>query len=157
MSEKEEHDFIIDYLTKMKGLDLNQESLLVYNFGYDRPLPFPSIALTPDSTLRLNLQTSGMGTPSRRSIAVVGEKYVGRFEELMLVVNRIHEDTQALPSDIFLQSAKETKLENMTSHHMHEAPGLVGILVNHLSLQILIIPFRYKSLLKDPVRVLLQK
>ena len=78
MTEKEEHDFIIDYMIKIKGLDPEQQSLLVYNFGYDRPLPFPSIALTPDSTLRLNLQTSGMGTPSRRSIAVVGKKYVRR-------------------------------------------------------------------------------
>ena len=129
MSEREEHDFILDYLTKMKGLDLEKESLLVYNFGYDRPLPFPSIALTPDSTLRLNLQTSGMGTPSRRSIAVVGQKYLGRFQELMFVVDRIHEDTQALPSDIFLQSKIEIQLENMGSHrhHMRETPRLVGI------------------------------
>ena len=130
MSEKEEHDFIIDYLTKMKGLDLERESLLVYNFGYDRPLPFPSIALTPDSTLRFNLQISGIQAQSRRSIAVVGEKYVGRFEELMLVVDRIHEDTQALPSAIFLQSKQEIKLENLTSHHMHESPRLVGIYNN---------------------------
>ena len=127
MSDKEEHSFIIDYLTKMKGLDLEQDSLLVYNFGYDRPLPFPSIALTPDSTLNFNLQTSGMGTPSRRSIAVVGEKYVGRFEELMLVVDRIHEDTQALPSDIFLQSKNEIQLQNISSRHLHETPTLVRI------------------------------
>ena len=134
MSEKEEHDFIIDYLTKMKGLDLEKESLLVYNFGYDRPLPFPSIALTPDSTLRLNLQTSGMGTPSRRSIVVVGQKYVGRFQELMFVVDRIHEDTQALPSDTFLQSERKIHLEKMSSHYMHESPGLVGILKQSLLL-----------------------
>ena len=127
MSEKEEHDFIIEYLTKMKGLDLEKESLLVYNFGYDRPLPFPSIALTPDSTLRLNLQTSGMGTPSRRSIAVIGEKYVGRFEELILVVDRIHEDTQALPSAIFLQTKNGIELQNISFHKMHLAPSLVGI------------------------------
>ena len=127
MSEREEHDFITDYLTKMKGLDLDQESLLAFNFGYDRPLPFPSIALTPDSTLRLNLQTFGMRTPSRRSIVVVGQKYVGRFQELMIVVDRIREDTQALPSDIFLQSEHDTKLKDFNSHYMREAPGLVGI------------------------------
>ena len=127
MSESEEQDFLKDSLTWMKGPGLDQESLLVYNFGYDRPLPFPSIALTPDSTLRLNLQTSGMGTPSRWSIAVVGEKYVGRFEELMLVVDRIHEDTQALPSDIFLQSKNEIQLQNISSRHLHETPTLVGI------------------------------
>ena len=124
MSEKEEHDFIIEYLTKMKGLEnIDQDSLLVYNFGYDRPLPFPSIALTPDSTLRLNLQTSGMGTPSRRSIAVVGQKYVGKFQEILWVVERIHEDTQALPSDIFLQSEMEIKLQNTSSL---VTPSLVG-------------------------------
>ena len=128
MSEKEEHDFLIDYLTNMKGLDLEKESLLVYNFGYDRPLPFPSISLTPDSTLRFNLQTFGMETPSRRSIVVVGQKYLGKFQEILMVVERIHEDTQALPSDIFLQSKNEIKLENMDSPHMHENPSLVGIL-----------------------------
>ena len=131
MTKKEEHEFIIDYLTKMKGLDLEKESPLVYNFGYDRPLPFPSIALTPDSTLRFNLQTFGMETPSRRSIVVVGQKYVGRFQELMFVVDRIHEDTQALPSDIFLQSKNEIKLENMDSHHINQSPYLVGMMLNN--------------------------
>ena len=128
MSEKEENDFIIDYLTETKGFDLDKESLLVYNFGYDRPLPFPSISLTPDTTMKFNLQTSGIHAQSRRSIAVVGEKYVGRFEEIMLVVDRIHEESQGLPSDIFLQSKKEIKLERMGSHDMRETPGLVGIL-----------------------------
>ena len=60
---------------------------------------------------------------------VIGDKYVGRFEEIMLVADRIHEESQGLPSDIFLQSKKEIKLENMSSHHMHEAPSLVGILI----------------------------
>ena len=128
MSEKEENNFIIDYLTEMKGFDLDKESLLVYNFGYDRPLPFPTISLTPDTTLSFNLQTSGIHAQSRRSIAVVGEKYVGRFEEIMLVVDRIHEETQGLPFAIFLQSENEIKLENMSSHHMRETPALVGIL-----------------------------
>ena len=130
MSEREEQDFIKDYVTWMKGPGHDLESLNVYNFGYDRPLPLPfsSLSLTPDTTLSFNLQTSGIQTHSRSSIAVVGEKYVGRFEEIMLVVDRIHEDTQALPLVIFLQSEHEIKLENMSSHHMREAPGLVGIL-----------------------------
>ena len=128
MSEREEQDFITEYLTWMKGPGLDQKALHVYNFGYDRSLPFSSIALTPNSTMRFNLQTSGMSTQTRASIAVVGEKYVGRFEEIMLVVDRIHEDTQALPFAIFLQSKYEIKLENMSSSHMHEEPGLVGIL-----------------------------
>ena len=126
MSEMEEHEFIQDYLTWMKpGLD--KEALTILNFGYDRPLPFPSIALTPNSTLRLNLQTSGLHTQSRSSIAVVGEKYVGRFEDIMLDVERIHEDTQALPLATFLQTKHEIKLMNLRSHHMHESPSLVGI------------------------------
>ena len=128
MSEIEEQEFMKGYLTWMKpGLDL--DSLTVYNFGYERPLPFPSIALTPNSSLRLNLQTSGIHSQSRSSIAVVGEKYVGRFEEIMLVVDRIHEDTQALPFAIFLQTKNEINLLNLRSHHMHESPSLVGILL----------------------------
>ena len=128
MSEREEQDFIRDYLTELKGLDLDKESLLVYNFGYVRPLPFPSISLTPDTKLKFDLQTSGIHAQSRKSIVVGGEKYVGKFEEIMLVVDRIHEESQGLPSDIFLQTENEIKLENMSSHHMHETPGLVGIL-----------------------------
>ena len=125
MSEREEHEFIKDYLTWMKpGLD--QESITVYNWGYDRPLPFPSIAMTPKSTLRLNLQTSGIHTQSRTSIAVVGEKYVDKFEDVMLDVERIHEDTQALPLATFLQTKHEIKLMNLHSHHMHESPSLVS-------------------------------
>ena len=129
MSETEEQDFIADYVTWMKGPGQDLESLNVYNFGYDRPLPLPfsSLSLTPDTKLSFNLQTSGMQTQSRSSIAVVGEKYVGRFEEIMLVVDRIHEETQSLPFAIFLQSENEIKLERMSSHHMHETPGLVGI------------------------------
>ena len=127
MSEREEQDFFKDSLTWMKGPGLDQESLTVYNFGYDRPLPFPSISLTPDTNMRFNLQTSGMQTQSRGSTVVIGKKYLGRFEDVMTVVERIQEDTQALPFAIFLQSENK-KLENMSSHHMHETPGLVGIL-----------------------------
>ena len=128
MSEKQEQDFMTEYLTWMEGPGLDLKSLTVYNFGYNRPLPFSSISLTPQLKSRVNLQTSGIHAQSRSSIAVVGEKYVGRFEEIMLVVDRNHEDTQALPLTIFLQSKYEIKLENMSSHHMHETPGLVGIL-----------------------------
>ena len=127
MSETEEEDFITDYVTWITGPGVEIDSLLVYNFGYDRPLPLPSIALPPDSTLSFNLQTSGIHAQSRRSIAVVGEKYVGRFEEIMLVVDRIHEESQGLPSNIFLQTEYEIKLEKMGSHLMREEPSLVGI------------------------------
>ena len=127
MSEREERDFLTEYLTWMKGPGLDLDSLTVYNFGYDRPLPFPSISLTPDTTLSFNLQTSGIHTQSRSSIAIVGKKYVDRFEEIMLVLDKLHEDTQALPFAIFLQSEHEIKLKNMSSRHMHETPSLVGI------------------------------
>ena len=128
MSETEEQDFIANYVTWKEGPGHDLESLNVYNFGYDRPLPFSALSLTPDSKLRFNLQTSGMSTQTRSSIAVVGEKYVRRFGEIMVVISQIHEDTQALPIAIFLQTEYEIKLENMSSHHMHETPGLVGIL-----------------------------
>ena len=129
MSEREENDFFKDYLTWMKGPGLDQESLTVYNFGYNRPLPLPfaSLSLTPDTKLSFNLQTSGIHAQTRSSIAVVGEKYVGRFEEIMLVVDRIHEESQSLPLALFLQSNSEIKLERMSSHDMREAPSLVGI------------------------------
>ena len=125
MSEREEHDFLKDYLTWMKGPGLDQDSLQVYNFGYDRPLPFPSISLTLDSTLRFDLQTSGMQTQSRGSTVVIGKKYLGRFGEIMTVVDRIHEDTQALPLAIYAETEEDIKTSNISSH---ETPSLVRIL-----------------------------
>ena len=116
MSEREEHDFLKDYLTWMKGPGLDQESLTVYNFGYDRPLPFPSIALTPDTTMRFNLQTSGMSTQSRGSTVVIGEKYLYRFVEIMTVVDRIQEETQALPFTIYVETEDDIKTTNVSSH-----------------------------------------
>ena len=125
MSEREEQDFLKDYLTWMKGPGLDQESLHLYNFGYERPLPFPSIALTPDSSMRFNLQTSGMQTQSRWSIVVIGKKYLGRFVEIMTVVERIHEETQGLPLAIYAETE-----DNISSYNIsyHEAPSLVRIL-----------------------------
>ena len=116
MSEREEHDFFKDYLTWMKGPGLDLESLTVYNFGYERPLPFPSISLTPDTTMRFNLQTSGMQTQSRSSVVVIGEKHLGRFGEIMTVIDRIHEETQALPFAIFGQTEEDMKTTNISSH-----------------------------------------
>ena len=123
MSEREENDFFKDYLTWMKGPGLDQESLTVYNFGYNRSLPFPSISLTPTTTMSFNLQTSGMETPSRRSIVIIGEKYLGRLGEIMTLVDRIQDETQALPFAIFLQSEEDINI----SSHMHVTPALVGI------------------------------
>ena len=110
----------------MRGSALKLESLHVYNFGYKNILPLPLLDLTPDSKLTFNLQTSGMATPSRRSIVVIGEKYVGRFDEVMDVVERIHEETQALPFAIFVQTEKEIDVTNVTTHM---TPVLVGILI----------------------------
>ena len=129
MSEREDHDFLEECMTWMKGSLVKYEALHIYNFGYERNLPIPSIALTPDSTLRFNLQTSGMQTPSRWSIVIIGEKYLGRFGEIMSVVDRIQEETQALPFAIFLQSEEEMKPENINSH-MHVTPALVGLSEN---------------------------
>ena len=129
MSETEEQDFITDCVTWMKGPGVQFESMVIYNFGYERPLPLPSIAADTKSTLSFNLQTSGMHTQSRSSIVVVGEKYVGRFEEIMLTVDRIHEDTQALPLAIFVQTKSEDNLSKLSSHPMRVTPYLVGILL----------------------------
>ena len=125
MSVRDEHEFLKDYLTWMKGPGLDQDSLQVYNFGYDRPLPFPSISLTPDTTMRFDLQTSGMQTQSRESTVVIGKKYLGRFGEIMTVVDRIHEDTQALPLAIYAETEEDIKTSNISSH---ETPSLVRIL-----------------------------
>ena len=122
MSVKEVNDFMEDYVTWMKGSKIKFDSLHVYNFGYERNLPLPSLALTPDSKLKLNLQTSGMQTPSRWSIVIIGEKYVGRFQEIMTIIDRIHEDTQALPLVIFVQTDDEVMMKTPTSH---VSPNLV--------------------------------
>ena len=125
MSEREEHDFLKDHLTWMKGPGLDQESLTVYNFGYEGPLPFPSISLTPDTTMRFNLQNSGMQTQSRASTVIIGEKYIDRFGEIMTVVDRIHEETQSLPLSIYVETEDDIKTSNISSH---ETPTLVRIL-----------------------------
>ena len=127
MSLEEEHDFIEDYVTWMKGTGVQFESLHVYNFGYERSLPLTSLALSPDSKFRLNLQTSGMSTPNRWSIVIVGEKYISRFGEIMSQVERIHKETQARPFAIFLQSEHEIQLEAMSYLPMRNGPAMVGI------------------------------
>ena len=124
MSGKDYHDFLSEYLSWMKGSTVKADSLHIYNFGYERSLPLPSVPLTPDSKLKFNLQTSGMETPSKWSLVVIGEKYVDRFDEIMEVIDRIHEDTQGLPFAIFVQTEKEIDVKNITSHM---TPALVGI------------------------------
>ena len=124
MSETDEQDFIADCVTWMKGPGLDHDSLQVYNFGYDRPLPFPSIALTPDAEIRFDLQTSGMQTQSRGSTVVIGNKYVERFGEIMTVVDRIHGETQALPISIYVETEDHLKPINISSH---VTPSLVRI------------------------------
>ena len=125
MSEKEEHQFITDFLSWKKGSEVNPESIHVYNFGFERSLPLPSLSLTPDSKLKFNLQSTGIEAPSRRSIVVIGENYVDRFDEVMEVVNRIHEDTQALPFAVFVETEEEIQIKNVT---VHMTPALVGSL-----------------------------
>ena len=125
MSEDDDHGFLIEYLDWMKGSAVKLESLHIYNFGYERSLPLPSVPLTPDSKLKFNLQISGMETPSKWSLVVIGEKYVDRFDEVMEVVDRIHEDTQGLPFAIFVQTEEEIQIKNVTSHM---TPALVGII-----------------------------
>ena len=106
----------MDYLTWMKGSVAKPEILHIYNFGYERPLPLPSIALTPDSTLSFNLQSSGIRTLSRWSAVIIGEKYLGRFLEVVETIDKIHEETQALPFAILVQGEGEIKIHNISSH-----------------------------------------
>ena len=74
---------------------------------------------------KLDLQTSGMQTQSRWSIVVIGKKYLGRFGEIMTVVDRIHEDTQALPFAIYVETEDDIKTTNISSR---VTPTLVRIL-----------------------------
>ena len=125
MSENDDNAFMLEYLSWMKGSAVKAHSLHIYNFGYKRSLPLPSVPLTPNSKLKFNLQTSGMETLSKWSLVVVGEKYVNRFDDVMEVVDRIHEDTQVLPFAIFVQTEEEIQIKNVTSHM---TPALVGII-----------------------------
>ena len=125
MSKDDDHDFILEYIEWMKGSTVKPDSLHIYNFGYERRLPLPSVPLTPDSKLKFNLQISGMETPSKWSLVVVGEKYIDRFDEVMEVIDRIHEDTQGLPFAIFVQTEEEIQIKNVTSHM---TPALVEII-----------------------------
>ena len=125
MTENDMKEFMLEYLSWMEGSAVKADSLHIYNFGYERSLPLPSVPLTPDSKLKFNLQISGMETPSKWSLVVIGEKYVDRFDEVIEVVDRIHEDTQALPFAIFVETEKEIQIKNVTSHM---TPALVGLL-----------------------------
>ena len=69
-----------------------------------------------------------METPSKWSLVIIGEKYVDRFDEVMEMVDRIHEDTQGLPFAIFVQTEEEIQIKNVTSHM---TPALVGIIHFH--------------------------
>ena len=68
MSDSELSDFLTESLTMMGVSEMDQISLNVLNFGYARPLPFPAIALTPNTKLRLNLQTSGIKVVKARML-----------------------------------------------------------------------------------------
>ena len=125
MSEVDVKDLMLDFLSWMKGSGVKADSLHIYNFGYERSLPLPSVPLTPESKLKFNLHISGMETPSKWSLVIIGEKYVDRFDEVMEMVGGIHEDTQGLPFAIFVQTEEEIQIKNVTSHM---TPALVGII-----------------------------
>ena len=125
MTENDMKEFMLDFTSWMKGSAVKADSLHIYNFGYERSLQLPSVPLTPDSKLKFNLQISGMETPSKWSLVIIGEKYVDRFDEIMKVIDRIHEDTQGLPFAIFVQTEEEIQIKNVTSHM---TPALVRII-----------------------------
>ena len=115
MSERDQQDFIREYVTWMKGPGVKFESLFIYNLGYERTLPLPSVALDSGSALRLNLQTSGLQAPSKWFIVVIGEKNVRRFPELMATVGQIREDTQSLPFAVFVETEDDIEIRNISS------------------------------------------
>ena len=94
--------------------------------GHKTPL-YPPPTPTPTSTL--------IACPTSlplRDVVTVGTvaTFVRRTGILTTAdVERIHEDTQALPLATFLQTKHENKLMNLRSHHMHESPSLVGIFI----------------------------
>ena len=110
------------------------ESLHIYNFGYERSLPLPSVSVDLGRRVTFNLQHSGLQTPTRRSIEVIGGKYVqvGHME----VVDKIHRDTQGLPFTIFIDTEKEIKINNTSSH---TTPALVGMRFSLIPIHINII------------------
>ena len=128
MTESDMKEFMLDFIIWMKGSAVKANSLHIYNYGYERSLPLPSVPLTPDSKLKFNLQISGMETPSKWSLVVIGEKYVDRFDEILKVVDRIHEDTQALPFAIFVQTEEEIQIKNVTSHMTSALVGRICLL-----------------------------
>ena len=135
MTENDTKEFMLDFITWKKGSAIKADSLHIYNFGYERSLPLPSVPLNPDSKLKFNLQISGMETPSKWSLVIIGEKYVDRFDEVMEVVDRIHEDTQALPFAIFVETEEEIQIKNVTSQM---TPALVGTkILFHFSFDII--------------------
>ena len=111
MSAEDDHSFMLDYLTWMKGSAVKAETLHIYSFGYERNLPLPSIPLTPDSKLKFNLQTSGMVIPSRWSLVVIGEKYVDRYPPPPSVQAR--PGTRSMLRDQFLKSCESNDVNKV--------------------------------------------
>ena len=151
MSERDQQDFIKEYVTWMKGPDVKFESLQIFNFGYERSLPLPSVALDSNSSSRLNLQTSGLQTPSKWSMVVIGKKCVRRFLELMTTIAQIHEDTQALPFAVFVESEDDIKIRNISSHVTPTLVVYYTIQYTLLSYPLRLVPFFYYTERLPPV------
>ena len=66
-----------------------------------------------------------MQTPNRISIVVIGKKYLSELGEIMTVVERLHEDTAALPFAIFVDSVDDIETSDNISSHV--TPSLVRI------------------------------
>ena len=109
MSDEDEEDFILEYMRWLKGSDFDPENTDIYNFGYEGKLPFPSISLTPDSDVR-EIQRS-----CRKTVAIVGEKYFERQNEIIKTIDRIQKYTQALPVGRIVQT-KEIQVEKFNAH-----------------------------------------
>ena len=108
MSDEEEYDFIVEYLSWMRDPEVDPGYIEIYNFGYEGNLPFPSISLTPDSDL------TAIRKSCTKSIAIIGEKYFGRHNEITKTIDRIQKYTRDLPLGRIMQT-KETQVEKFNS------------------------------------------
>ena len=72
-----------------------------------------------------------MQTPNRISIVVIGKKYLSELVDIMTVVERLHEDTAALPFAIFVDSVDDIETSDNISSHV--TPSLVRILIRNVT------------------------
>ena len=110
LSHEWRDNFIHHILNWMNEDDvINCHNFFSINFGY-KSLSSTDIRLSldsdSDSHLQLNVGTFGIKSPTKKTIVVIGGKYLGRVDEVMKMVDRITEDIQWMPLAVFLMTEK---------------------------------------------------